>query len=139
MQCLNTTPSLFNSPIFWVLSWIEPYFLKRLARAFCWAQLFLKSEVPIVVYSKSSTISNLFYVFQDVDAMKTDQWEQKFSLEMKTRLFTDVAQLENASVSIITLLVKHVIPVNQVLNHFQNAMNVLLKENGVLIVLKVSH
>ena len=75
---------------------------------------------------------------QDVDAMKTDQWEQKFLLEMKTRLFTDVAQSENASVSIITLLVKHVIPVNQVLNHFQNAMNVLLKENGVLIVLKVS-
>ena len=75
---------------------------------------------------------------QDVDVMKTDQWEQKFLLEMKTRLFTDVAQLENASVSIITLLVKHVIPVNQVLNHFQNAMNVLLKENGVLIVLKVS-
>ena len=68
---------------------------------------------------------------QDVDVMKTDQWEQKFLLEMKTRLFTDVAQLENASVSIITLLVKHVIPVNQVLNHFQNVTSPTFTEDHV--------
>ena len=47
--------------------------MKRLARAFCSAQLFLKSEVPIVVYSKSSTISNLFYVFYSFTGCGCDE------------------------------------------------------------------